>query len=310
MTAEDPTALVTGGTGLIGRAIVRRLIALGYTVRVLSRRQIQNSGANPRIIRGDVRTSSDVRSAMLGCDVVFHCAAEKNDRALMQSVNHDATGVIFEAANELKIRLLCHLSSVAVVGKTDRAVIDEESPCHPMSRYGETKLAAEQIATKGLPNGAVVVLRPTIVFCAETLIPLFRRSAKQRVLLFLKGNEYSHWVYAEDVAAAALHWIDRSAPGSVETFIVSCDDEKVDSSNRAVQGFLANIYPQVPRSPRFCAPSFVPQVIRALTGRPGNSGRIIYSSGKLRRAGFNFPFGLINGLRHASGALQAIGAAQ
>ncbi|HET7092855.1 MAG TPA: NAD-dependent epimerase/dehydratase family protein, partial [Thermomicrobiales bacterium] len=83
MRAHAPTALVTGGAGLIGSHIVDRALAAGWRVRILDNLQRQTHGRGApawippeaEFIRGDVRNRRDWERALDGVDLVFHEAA-------------------------------------------------------------------------------------------------------------------------------------------------------------------------------------------------------------------------------------------
>ena len=201
---ETPHILVTGGTGIYGRSLVRALASEGHSVRILTRGD--NSWHHPQIsmYRGDIARLEDLEGAMRGCDTVFHCAGEKLDREKMTSVNIAGTRNLFSLATELGVQFFCHLSSVGVTGKTALRIVDEYSSCNPTNPYEETKLAAEEIVRSGVDAGYVVILRPTNIFAPTTLGPFLARSIRNNIAMFLKGNENAHFVYVEDVVAAAL----------------------------------------------------------------------------------------------------------
>ncbi|MDA2804414.1 SDR family oxidoreductase [Nocardiopsis suaedae] len=66
------TILITGGTGTLGKAVVRRLLAPGREVRVLSRRPGPSGDAERYV--GDLRTGAGVAEAVSGADTIVHCA--------------------------------------------------------------------------------------------------------------------------------------------------------------------------------------------------------------------------------------------
>ena len=71
-------ALVTGGTGFVGGALVRALVASGAQVRVLARptsqtEALENLGVE--IVRGDILIRTSIEAALAGCDTLFHAAA-------------------------------------------------------------------------------------------------------------------------------------------------------------------------------------------------------------------------------------------
>jgi nucleoside-diphosphate-sugar epimerase len=304
MESEPLKIFATGGTGTLGRAVVRRLVAIGRHVQILSRRG--NLPAHPQvsICRGDIRSLTDLRAAMRGCSAVFHCAGEKNDAGTMREINVSATKLLFDLACDLQVGFFCHLSSVGVIGRTHSKVVDETAPCNPMNLYEETKLAAEEIVNRGIPGGNVVILRPTNIFSAETLKPCLESSVRFRARLFLKGNENSHLVYVEDVAAAAVHWIQHSCRKAVDMFIVSSDEED-GNTHREVQASLASKCPAAPRPFKIAAPLFIPHYARLIKSGNSNVGDVVYSSRKLREAGFTLPYGLRRGLDDAVSELHS-----
>lgn len=303
MISKPADILVTGGTGFFGRSLVRHLIAAGHTVRVLTRKG--NSSEYPRIsmYNGDITCFKDLKGAMEGCSAVFHCAAEKENPAQMIAINVSVTRMLFDLAAEAEVKFFCHLSSVGVTGKTVEKVVDESTSCNPMNKYEETKLAAEEVVNQGLDNGKVVILRPTNIFGPGTLRLWMENSLRSKMRLLLKGNEYAHLVYVEDVAAAAVYMLDAFPGKSVETYIVSSDEEK-GNTYKGVQAYLAPKIQTASFSLGFSAPLFVPYFLRRIKHGPTNFGDIIYSSRKLREAGFVFPYGLQVGLNEAVGAIK------
>jgi len=298
VSADSPSILTTGGTGLVGRAIVRQLLAAGQSVRVISRGDDCPALPGVSIWRGDVTSVGDVASAMRGCHAVFHCAAEKHDRARMAAVNIAATRLLLDLACDLHVGFFCHLSSVGVIGRTDTSIVDEAAPCNPMSLYAETKLAAEEIVRRGLPDGTVVILRPTNIFSPETLGPWLQNSLRSKVRACLNGRERAHLIYVEDVAAAAVHCLQTASGERVETFIVSSDEEP-GNTNHEVQVALASMVETASRPCGFSAPLWVPRCARVIRHGHGNPGNVIYSSRRLYQTGYRLPFGLRNGLNDA-----------
>jgi nucleoside-diphosphate-sugar epimerase len=301
---QNPCAiLVTGGTGFFGRSLVNKLIARGQSVRILSRREDNSGHPKISICRGDLTNLRDLRAAIEGCAAIFHCAAEKADEERMMAVNVTATKTLFDLARDMRIRYFCHLSSVGVIGRTRLTFVDESAACNPMNQYETTKLAAEEIVGEGLDGGRVVILRPTNIFGKETLQSMLQKSIRARIRNFVKGNECSHFVYVNDVVAAAMYLMEAPSASPVDTFIVSSDEE-TGSAHRDIQALLGSRISTAPRACKVSAPLFVPYCARLLRHGRTNYGDIIYSSRKINRAGFHFPFGLKAGLNDALDALQ------
>jgi nucleoside-diphosphate-sugar epimerase len=295
--------LVTGGTGFVGRSLVEKLAADGQSVRILSRHANRSEHPNVSMCRGDLTSQKDLKAAIKGCKAVFHCAAEKTDEDMMTAVNVTATRNLFELSRDMRIEYFCHLSSAGVIGQTRLKLVDESTPCNPMNGYEATKLAAEEIVREGLGDGRVVILRPTNIFGPTTLQPMLRPSFRSQVRAFLKGNERAHLVYIGDVVAAAMYCMQAAPAKFRATFIVSSDEES-GNTHRAIQGFLASRVKTAPRPVKLSAPLFAPYWVRLLRHGKTNYGDVIYSSSKIKQAGFDFPFGLEAGLDDALKALQ------
>jgi nucleoside-diphosphate-sugar epimerase len=295
--------LITGGTGFFGRVLVRNLVTAGQCVRVISRSGTLAEHEGISMYRGDIRRLEDLRAAIQGCTAVFHCAAEKSDSGKMTETNVFGTRLLFDVAIDAHVKFFCHVSSAGVVGKVRQRIVDESAPCYPMNLYEETKLAAERIVNAGLGGGNVVILRPTNIFGAQTLLPWLESSLYSKARLLLRGKENAHLVYIEDVAAAAIFLWQAASDKRVETFNVSCDEEG-GGTHREVQALFASIVDMAPHPFVLSAPLFIPYWLRLMGHGITNYGDVIYSSRKLRAAGFHFPFGLRAGLIHVAGVLR------
>ena len=277
-------------------------MAAGNLVRILSRNAYTPSHSLVSVVRGDMTSFADLKRAVYGCSEIFHCAAEKVDGSRMAEVNVKATALLYNLAVDTSAKFFCQLSSVGAIGRTDSHVVDESTSCNPMNRYEQTKLQAEEILSKGLQRGNIVILRPTNIFGRETLAEWSNNTVLADARRFLTGNERAHLVYVKDVAAAAVYLSRQSSDASVNVYIVSSDEE-AGNTNREVQAWLASRIRGFPNAARVSAPILVPYWMRRMSGKAVNRGNIVYSSRKLRNAGFRLPFGLQAGLADATGML-------
>jgi uncharacterized protein YbjT (DUF2867 family) len=132
-------ALVTGGTGTLGRLVVPRLQNAGYDVRVLSRRS-HESRDGIDFVFGDLTTGEGISTAVEGTDIILHLAGRMKG-------NEDETRRLVQAASQVGTR---HLIYISVVG-ADKIPISS-SIDRAMFGYFESKLAAERVVAKsGLP---------------------------------------------------------------------------------------------------------------------------------------------------------------
>jgi uncharacterized protein YbjT (DUF2867 family) len=132
-------ALVTGGTGTLGRLVVPRLRDAGCTVRVLSRRS-REAGEGIEFVTGDLATGEGIEAAVEGAEIIVHCAGTN-------SCDAEKSRNLVRAASQVGVRHLVYISVVGadripVVSGVDRA----------MFGYFASKLAAERVvADSGLP---------------------------------------------------------------------------------------------------------------------------------------------------------------
>jgi nucleoside-diphosphate-sugar epimerase len=165
-------ALVTGGGGFIGSAIVRELIKKGYNVTSFSRGDYPELTETGVIVkRGDICDRKAVLDACEGIDIVFHVAAKAGVWGSYKdyyNINVSGTENIIDACREKKIKWLIYTSSASVVfDRTDIKGSDESLPYprRPLSNYTATKALAEQSVLKADSSKLkTIVLRPHLVF--------------------------------------------------------------------------------------------------------------------------------------------------
>ena len=115
-----------------------------------------------RAIVGDVRNPAALKAAMAGTDIVVHCAAALPlyPPAQIMSTEVDGTRNVLQAAVELGLPRVVHISSTAVYG-TKTAGADEESAFEVLGPYAEAKILAERECAAFRARGLCVpVLRP------------------------------------------------------------------------------------------------------------------------------------------------------
>ncbi len=151
MTRPMRSALITGGSGFIGKALTRRLLAEGIEIRNLDVVPDPQADRSIAYFQGSFFDHAVMREAMAGVDCVFHLAATGFAREANLNPLRDAqeniigTLGLLDFACEAQVRRVVYCSSGGMVyGPADLALIPETAPTHPITAYGISKLACEK----------------------------------------------------------------------------------------------------------------------------------------------------------------------
>ncbi|MCF0222223.1 MAG: NAD-dependent epimerase/dehydratase family protein [Fibrobacter sp.] len=150
-------ALVTGGAGVVGRALCRELMSRGVCVRVLTLPGDTLAGSLPpevEVFYGDVTQAETLQDAFKGVDVVFHLAAIllSTQKGSFDKINGEGTRNVVDAAVKAGVSRFLYVSSISVTYPV-------------LTEYGQSKLKGESIVksageVKGL---SWTIVRPTLV---------------------------------------------------------------------------------------------------------------------------------------------------
>jgi len=203
------TIAVTGGTGFVGGALAKALLARGYTVRVISRRAPARPLEGAQYAQADFSDAASLGRALEGADAVVHLAAALfcRSRAAFMRANAEGTANLAAAANKTStLKKLVYISSLAAGGPSaaDKPRT-EADPDAPTSAYGASKLGGEK-AARAFANGPLVILRPPIVygrhdFGTSTIADWVRRGVM--VNAGSAGGLFS-FVYVDDLVRAII----------------------------------------------------------------------------------------------------------
>ncbi|MCF1494382.1 NAD-dependent epimerase/dehydratase family protein [Agrobacterium vitis] len=192
---------LTGGSGFVGRNIIRHFVERHVDVVALVRSDrsadcVRALGATP--YRGEM-LSPDIASGMISCDAVIHAAADTGHgigTAMQILVNEEGTRIVMAAALTAGIRKAIHISTESVLATGKPLVkVDETVPLprKPAGSYSRSKLAAERIAlASSSPEFPVVVLRPRFVWGRDdsTALPALIEAARSGKLAWIGGGTY------------------------------------------------------------------------------------------------------------------------
>jgi nucleoside-diphosphate-sugar epimerase len=218
-------ALVTGGGGFLGGAIVRLLVARGDNVRSLSRRHYASLDAlGVEQVQGDVADPAAVERACAGRDTVFHVAAKAGVGGSYRSyevANVVGTSNLLRASAAAGVRRFVYTSSPSVVfDGTDMEGVNESVP-YPVrhdAHYPATKAEAERLALAA--NGgsmATVALRPHLIWGPgdNHLVPRILARGRAGTLRRIGDRDpVIDSTYIDNAAEAHLLAADRLHAGS------------------------------------------------------------------------------------------------
>jgi nucleoside-diphosphate-sugar epimerase len=237
------TICVTGATGFLGGALIRRLLAQGVPVRALARPsaradELETLGAE--VVRGDLSDPAAVARAVQGTEVVYHVAAmveAPGDLADFLDANRGGTERVFQAALQHGVRSIVYSSSIAVYGLVrDGRTIDETTPYdeQPQLRdaYSQSKIQADAFAVAFAQRNSqsaklsVTILRPGVIYGPGKSLPfgLLGFAAGKTNVIFGNSRNRIPLNYIENLVDAMLLAAKPSAE-PLRQYIVLDDDD-------------------------------------------------------------------------------------
>jgi nucleoside-diphosphate-sugar epimerase len=222
---------VTGATGFVGSALVKKLREQGHEVHALVRnpdkaKDLQALGV--KLFKGDVTDKESMREGMQSVDGVFHVAGwykigarDKSDGA---RVNIQGTRNVLELMQELNIPRGVYTSTCAINSDTHGEVVDENYRFigKHLSEYDRTKAAAHDLAkefiAKGLP---LVIVMPGLIYG-----PGDTSTLRDNIISFLKGQlpalpdqAGNCWAHVDDIVQGHILAMEKGRIG--ESYIIA-----------------------------------------------------------------------------------------
>jgi nucleoside-diphosphate-sugar epimerase len=314
MNPGSHSVFVTGGSGFVGRHIVRRLRTQGYAVRMLARRMPEALDSSVEVVLGDLTQPESFAHALENVSVVIHAA-------LTDGLTHDleATSKLHKLSAASGVRKFLHLSTISVYGNPSDGVICEESAPLPSSdAYANTKLKIEEALRTPPACAEVAILRLGCVYGPGGgwwTQGLLKMMARGKLILVNGGTGYANLIHVDDVGAMILLLLQRSNP-AFEIYNVT-DGEPVSWSRyfaalEKISGQPATVSMSVAEARehgrKWIRPSLPRRAIRKITGAPNifalddraidaYASRAVYSNEKASRLlgfrpAYNFESGI------------------
>ena len=245
--------LVTGGTGLVGSHLLFDLCKSGAQVRAIKREKsslenvkktfsyysddFENLFKKIEWVTADLLDVYSLMDAMQGVSIIYHCAAmvsfEPRKSEQMMKINSEGTANLVNAALVKEIKKVCHVSSIAAIGNSDKEIFsNEETPWKSSSEHSNytlTKYAAEREMWRASAEGLnVVIVNPSLIIGAGN----WQQSSSN---MFSKGHKgikfytdgVTGFVDVRDVTALMIKLMNSEI--SKERFILNSENKSYRS---------------------------------------------------------------------------------
>lgn len=274
------TILVTGATGFVGSAIVRKLRARGEKVRVLVRGgsdRANLAGQEVDYATGDLLDPHSLAQAARGAAAVYHVAADyrlwsSDDRAIYD-VNVNGTENVLRAAAEAGAERIVYTSSVCTLGLTRNGVpANEETPVSisaMVGAYKTSKFLAENVARDWATRGApVIIVNPSTPIGPGDVKPtptgrMIRDAMLGRMPAFVDTG--LNFVHVDDVAEGHILAHDRGRVG--ERYVLGGSNLSLRAMLELIAQLMGRTPPQIALPRRLLYPiALAAEVVARVTG--------------------------------------------
>lgn len=243
--------VVTGATGLIGRAIVRNFVQQGHHVKALIRSKenmytVENSESGKLSFwEADLMnlTEPAARQACEGASALIHCAGlvhQPNASVdLYPLLNEKPTELLARAAQAENVSQFVFLSSSSVYGNKETNMIHEDAPCIPDTPYASSKINCEQILRENPPSKSTVIVRPSMVFGEGdrgNMLSLIRQILSGRYFLISQGTAQKNLIFADDFAHAMHLLLEQKAVGMHTYNVANPEPVSMHDLSMAISG--------------------------------------------------------------------------
>ena len=239
LSFKEKIVCVTGGNGFIGKKLIEELIKTRCRLRVLTRKTVVKFPKDIEVFVGDLTDKNfSLEDFIKNCDILYHCAGETNNEALMSSVHINGTQKLIEAIKNQtnlthkKLHWI-QLSSCGAYGPPNnrniqiKRLITETSDTNPVNEYERTKTKSDEMVIKLSDDSfSYTILRPSNVFGPsmknKSINKLIKLVSSGYFFFIGKKDALSTYVHVDDVVKALLV-ISCNSNSKNEIFNISND---------------------------------------------------------------------------------------
>jgi len=249
--------LVTGGTGFLGKRLIRQLVSEGYPVRVLARKlsniePLKKIGVE--IFFGDVGDKASLEEAFQGVGIAIHAAAgtSGNDKDC-ETATLQGTRNVLEISKKQKIKKLVYVSSCSVYGVADykeNQIVNENASLerYPEKRgvYSASKQTAEGFVSEAMKSGGlpITILRPGTIYGpgGDLFSPMMGFSLFNKAFVVIGMGKFElPFVYIDNIVDAIVRSV-QSEDANNQVFNV-VDSERI-TKKLYMQQLIKKLYPK------------------------------------------------------------------
>ncbi|MFM7474450.1 MAG: NAD-dependent epimerase/dehydratase family protein, partial [Microcystis aeruginosa] len=234
--------LITGARGFIGSYLLPILSQQKFQITAAVRNNLSQSLSTPiKIVKvGNIDEKTNWQEALQGIDIVIHLAARAhiinetipNPETEFIKVNTQGTANLVKQSIQAGVKHFIFISSIGAMTTQSDRILTENSPCHPDSPYGRSKLQAEQALIQIAKDSDMTwtILRPTLVYGLgnlgnmERLMKLIKRGLP---LPFGAIKNRRSFVFVGNLVAAIITCLDH--PKSANQIFLISDNQAVST---------------------------------------------------------------------------------
>lgn len=268
--------LVTGASGFIGSHLVELLVSQGHDVHAMVRRSSNTRFIHHlpiHLVQASLADPASLQSAVAGVDMVYHLAGlnvARNRQEFFQA-NQEGTRHLLEATERYApdVRRFVYLSSLTVVGPslTPDNPADESWPMRPITLYGESKAAAEEVVRSMMRRVPATIVRAPAVYGERDaeILRFFKMVAIGIAPMIGFDKKLVSLVHAADLVRG--YALAAESPKAIgETYFVSSEElyawDRVGRTTAEIMGKKFLVHLRVPHA-----------VVYAAAGASGFIGR-------------------------------------
>lgn len=226
--------LVTGASGFLGGELVKQLVAIGESVRIIVRSSstishLESIKDKIEIVEADVLDIPSLEIAFNGIEKIYHSAAvigyDNSFYDAMYKCNIEGTANVVNVALSKGVKKILHVSSIAAIGGKPNELITEETKWEKnewTTHYGITKMLAEREIFRGISEGLkAVIVNPGIILGAsnnehKATTRVFKRISNRKMPFYSNGT--NGFIDVEDVAQICIQLMNSDVQS--ERFIL------------------------------------------------------------------------------------------